>query len=204
MTDVYRVIDVEDRRDSHFHPSPHWQVLTENDEGFRFAHIFPDSIFIIRAGEYGIPEDDIETLLDVVLHEPYIPDPTHPRHFADDPAAKAGHVVRAMLTKDRAKPGTDVPAWLYNAKSTQQAREAHLIRVEHCKQNIRHIPTEPGDLLDVIRVAHNPKPGAVAGITAEVEKQRKMLHGSALKLAAQGGSRRRVPANHPFAEFLEP
>jgi hypothetical protein len=90
----------------------HWIVhrritRTENggepvvEEGI---HVFPHDALEWRAAEYGIDPSDVDTLMDIVLAEPYI-------------------------TSEDYEPGTT----LYDAPSIQDAREAHLSRCAKVK-----------------------------------------------------------------------
>lgn len=189
MVDVYKVIDVEDRR---HHDSPHWQVLMEREDGWRIAHIFPDHIFEARAGEYGIPHDDIETLIDIVLHEAHIPDPLRPQNRKTDPAALQGMVVNV-----------DEPVWLYNAPSTKHAREAHLLRIKHLKENVHRVETAPGDPLDAIRDSYEPSAEAVALMAEHVRKTRFAKDMHARRKVGLHSSGKRTRQSSPLQEFFE-
>lgn len=145
-----------------------WETHAKRPDGAIAAHIFPKVIFEVRAAEYDIDPADIDTLLDVVLHEPHIPDATQARNHATDAAALLGHV---------ADDGT--PVHLYNATTVAHARIAHLARVEACKRDRVHI-TSPqalragGDPLDVIRSAHSPDPARIEAIAEYVHHARRL------------------------------
>lgn len=191
MADVYRVIDVEDRTD---HNSPHWHVLMERDsDGLRRAYIFPNHIFEVRAGEYGIPHEDFETLLDIVLHEPHIPAPM--KQGAKDAAALKGMVTKGIN-------GSDEPIWLYNSPTTAQARSAHLARVAHAKENTARVETAPGDILDVIRNSYDPSPEAVEAMAEHVKKVRRAIdsHNRRMLAAKTAEQPKRRPS--PLEDFF--
>ncbi len=156
-----------------------WRVRFQRPDGNFREHIFPKMTLDARAAEYGIDPDDVDTLLDVILAEPFIPHPGDPRNHADDPAAKAGHRVKATSPIGAVKKGQQVPAWLFNADSTEQAREAHLARVAHCRANTVRIARPKGarasDPLDVIRAAHTPDHDLIATIADNVEGERRRL-----------------------------
>lgn len=160
-----------------------WVVKFRRSDGTEREHFMPKDIFDIRAAEYGIDPTDIDTLMDVVLAEPFIPDPTHPANHADDAAAKAGHTVKARKGRDRAQAGADVPAWLFNAASVDAARTAHLLRVQHVRATrVKIRKPSPGaragsDPLDVIRAAHRPDTALIAQITNQVDRERRRLRG---------------------------
>lgn len=138
-------------------------------------HVIPDMAFDARSAEYNIPRSDIDAILDMILHEPYIPDPVSPENHADDPALKAGHYVAAVSGRDRAVPGTDVPVWLFNAPTIQAAKDAHMARVDHCKKHVVHVLTRPGDAMDVIRKADSD-PSRVNRIREQVSVERRRLN----------------------------
>lgn len=157
----YDIIDLECR-------DTRWQVLMQDAEtGMRHAHIFPHTVFQIRSAEYDIDPDDIETLLDIVLHEPHIPEPTFPHNHAADAGLLAGHTVQDN--------GVTVPAWLYNANTIVQARSAHLERIRHVKENVLLVRTQPGDLLDAIREAHSPDAEFIATTREHVLHTRRLI-----------------------------
>ena len=146
----------------------HWGVVTEipgqidprTNQPMKHIHIMPPDVFEWRAAEYDLdPEKDFETLLDMVLHGPFIPDPEDPRNHAIDAAgltSPATTDVGSVVQK-----GDPVPTHLYNAETVEKARRAHLARVEHVKANVVRIgpPTvslvrgvsKPVDPLDAIR-----------------------------------------------------
>lgn len=119
-----------------------WVVTMADRDGALVNHAFPQDTALWRAAEYGIDPADTATLLDIILHEPYIPDP----RVMDPPAAAA---IRAEVG------GKRVPATLATAASTADARTAHLARIAHVKANIRRITGPQGkdakDPLDLIR-----------------------------------------------------
>jgi hypothetical protein len=86
----------------------HWVVAVQRmhddgtmDEG---VHVFPDETLEWRAAEFGVSPDDRDTLLDIVLTEPY-------------------------LTAEDWNQGSQ----LHDAASITEAREHHLARVARAK-----------------------------------------------------------------------
>lgn len=160
-----------------------WVVRFRHADGSEREHFVPKTVFNVRAAEYGIDPADIDTLLDVVLAEPFIPDPADPRNHADDAAVKKGFKVRAVKGRDAATVGADVPAWLFNAATIDDARAAHLARVAHVRANVVRIKKQPAgaragtDPLDVIRAAHRPDPALRQAISAQVDVERRRLRG---------------------------
>ncbi|MEU6234414.1 hypothetical protein [Kitasatospora sp. NPDC047058] len=124
---------------------PHWVVVMTATDGSRHQHAFPKDTVTWRAAEYGINVDDTETLLDVILHEPYI-----------TPAD-----VQAE------------PLTLTTAKSKNDAKAAHLARIAAVKKRRRidgiKAPADRGkpDPLAAIRV-HRNAPERVAEIMDDV------------------------------------
>lgn len=171
-----------------------WQVdtLTPGNT-LPHLHAFPKATLDYRAAEYDLDPDDTDLLLDVILHERFIPDPTDPRNFDSDPAARAGHVVQlpAGARGVRAAAGRPVPAWLGNADTIAQARAAHLARIEHVKTTVaRVVPPAAAaravgakvltdDPLDVIRRAHRPDRALIAETAERVREMRARLRGEA-------------------------
>lgn len=139
-----------------------WYVTYQRPDGGLFAHVFPKFTLAQRVAEYDLDPGDVDAILDVVLHEPFIPDPTKEPNHADDPAAKKGMTTAAKRARGKVKKGDQVPVWLFNAETIADARAAHLERVRHCKANTVRV-TQPkakagaraaADPLDVIRGAY--------------------------------------------------
>lgn len=128
-----------------------WQIYMELPGGMMWAHIIPKDTFEWRAAEYGIDPDDTETLLQMVLHEPHIPDPTLPENFATDAAAARGMTVPSDRGYSLSGGVSSVPVWLYNAPSVNSARLAHMARVEAARKTVEFVVDESDDPLDVIR-----------------------------------------------------
>lgn len=133
-----------------------WRVTSLKPDGTNHCHVFPKTTMESRAAEYGIDPSDVDTLLDIVLHEPYMVDPTNPRYDAtDDPAIKAGLMGTAkrfkhnMLTGAVVRPGDQIAAHCFNTDETT-ARQAHLLRVEACKRDRVKI-VDPDGKLNAIR-----------------------------------------------------
>ena len=63
--------------DTYF-PNSHtecWAVLMTRPDGARHAYVFPKSTLECRATEYDFGPGDIDTLLDVVMHEQFVHSP---------------------------------------------------------------------------------------------------------------------------------
>ena len=125
---------------------PCYRVYLDTPRGTHL-HVFPADTLEWRAAEYGIDPSDVDTLLDIVLHEPHIDEPGNPFAIA------AGQAV------------PDDGPTLFTADTVDQAREAHLRRIERVKADKVRISIRPparrpdaavaargaGDPLDVIR-----------------------------------------------------
>ncbi|MEU7911303.1 hypothetical protein [Microbispora bryophytorum] len=66
--------------------NPMWGVYMVTDQQNTGIHIFPHSMFEWRSAAYAIDPDDIESLLQAVLHEPFMPNTNDPL-TAHDPLA---------------------------------------------------------------------------------------------------------------------
>ena len=153
-----------------------WHVLYEDPDGNTRGHVFPKNTLAWRAAEYGIDPADLDTLLDIVLHEPFAPHPDDPQTAADDPAAAAGLTSPAPAARGRVRKGDLVPTTLYTAETTQKAREAHLLRIQYTKTNRAHVKAPKGkkDPLDVIR-ALPPDAQDVAELAVRVDENRRRI-----------------------------
>ncbi|MFI7630280.1 hypothetical protein [Microbispora rosea] len=58
--------------------NPLWAVYMVSPDGAAGVHIFPHATFEWRSAEHGIDPDDIDSLIDVILHESFIPQPGDP------------------------------------------------------------------------------------------------------------------------------
>jgi hypothetical protein len=134
--------------------APRWLVHQVDQDGAGFAHIFPKDTLEWRAAEYGVA--DADELLDLILHEPHLPDVPD----RDDAAARVG-----LVTSSR--PDAE-PITLFNAASTADARDAHRLRIAAAKQATAHVrPAAKGkDPLDAIRIQHGI---TVAGVREKRE-----------------------------------
>lgn len=114
-----------------------WRVIAKDATGAGVTHIFPHATLAWRAAEYGIDPADTEALLDVILHEPFLPDLDDPDEAAQDPAARAGMTVPARKARGRIRKGDPVPVRLHNADTIADARQAHLMRIDAIKDTVR-------------------------------------------------------------------
>lgn len=119
----------------------------------RQLHAFDDDVLEGRIAEYGLDPNDLDTVIDIVLHESRMLDFSDPRNSSKDPAAKAGKKSPATRPWGRlVSVGDMVPTTVANAESTQQAREAHLLRIEEVKNSIQFVkPKGKPDPLKVVK-----------------------------------------------------
>lgn len=157
---------------------PCWAVDMIKPDGTGHRHVFPQFTLLQRAAEYGIDPAAVDQLLDVVLHEPYAPHPDDPLK-GEDPAAAAGMLSPALVSRGTTRKGDLTPTTLYTAADAATARAAHLLRIEHCKANRIRVAPPKGkkDPLDLIRSGH--------GVDREwVEAKARAIHQR--RLVAQG------------------
>lgn len=118
-----RTRTVESVRERKVGAADGWEVITRAADGSGLTHLFPKDVLEWRAAEYGIDASDIDTLLDIVLHENF---------HEEEPQ--------------------DAPPTPYTAASTAQAREAHLARISKAKATRERITlSAEGGPLDAIR-----------------------------------------------------
>lgn len=101
-------------------------------ERFYWSHFFPDDIFETRAAELGIDHTDWDTLLEVVLYEPWLdPDTADPalslftaptvtrareHHLDRIHTLKSHGRLRAVVGKSRVEPTVDRTRWLVESQ----------------------------------------------------------------------------------------
>lgn len=126
-----------------------WRVRMLKADGKPHLHTMPAATLDWRAAEYGIDPSDVDALLEIVLHEPFLAmaddsEDHHPRYADDGPT-------------------------LWDADNTTTAREAHLARVKNSpvRINVRNVPA-----LDVIRNGHRPDPDRLRAMRELVDTHR--------------------------------
>lgn len=152
-----------------------WQVQMTDAEGRGHVHVFPQETLTWRAAEYGIDPADTDTLLDIILHEPFLPDLSTPEAAAADPAAHAGLTAAILGTKG----ATAEPVQLHNAPTTKAARDAHLLRINDVKQT-HHVQVPAGKGVKDPRTAIRGKhidPGRVAELAGYVDAMKRQARG---------------------------
>ncbi len=172
--------------------NPCWYVDMLKPDGTLHRHVFPKMTLENLAAEYGIDPTAVDDLLDIAMHQPFAPNPDDPD--GEDPAAAAGMLSPALVSRGTTRKGDPVPTTLYTAADTAAAREAHRIRIEHTKAHrVRVVPPKAGrDPLNTIRQAHGIDPARVAVKARMVEERR---------LVAQGRAPQRPTTRNP--DFLK-
>ncbi|MER6171372.1 hypothetical protein [Streptosporangium sp. NPDC001681] len=92
-------------------------------EGMEGSHSFPHSTLEWRAAEYGIDPDDVDTLLDVILHEPYMASPDDPLSWQDPATAAYLEATHGLPT-----------CWTPGVGASDRLA-AHLVRVAEVKRH---------------------------------------------------------------------
>ncbi|MDX3230637.1 hypothetical protein [Streptomyces sp. ME19-01-6] len=142
-----------------------WQVTYQSKAGEARNHLFPKATLEWRAAEYGL--DDVDEILDIILHEPYAPaeQPVTPMSLIDAPARTALRPTPRIT--------------LYTAESTAQARDAHRQLIADVKANhVQIAPPKGADPLDHIRRRHGITPDGLRAKSEQVDTHRwKTLYG---------------------------
>lgn len=167
-----------------YHPNPHtpcWYVDMVKPDGSTHRHVFPQDTLAWRAAEYGIDPADTDQLLDIVLHEPWAPHPEDTITADKDPVLAAGLMSQALMARGAVQVGDPVPTTLYTAETTEEAREAHLMRIQYAKDNVVHATPREGrsDPLAAIK-AQGIDEARVAAYAAQVDMNRRQLRGEAV------------------------
>jgi hypothetical protein len=113
-----------------------WVVGLVNERGQKYPYQFPKFAVEQRIAEYDLDPTDIAGAIDIILHEPHIPDPTDSVNFATDAAAKKGMMAASVKARGAIKRGQQVPLHLGNAPDRATAKAAHQARVDEVKSRI--------------------------------------------------------------------
>jgi hypothetical protein len=106
-----------------------WVLHIQREDGAKGVHMMPKFILDLRAAEYGVDPTDVDTLISMVVHEPYMP--------VEEATAENPTPIAHLLQVD----------------STVAAREAHLARIKNCPVQFE-IKGSKG--LDTLRKQHKP------------------------------------------------
>lgn len=113
-----------------------WVVGLVNERGQKYPHQFPKFAIEQRIAEYDLDPTDIAGAIDLILHEAHIPDPTDPKNFSTDAAAKKGMMAASDKARGSVKKGQKVPMHLGNAPDRATAWVAHQARIAEVKTRI--------------------------------------------------------------------
>lgn len=119
---------------------PHvWEMHELREDGTKGLVVLPKTTLDWRAAEYGIDPTDVDTLLDIILHERYVPTQ---QDELRDPALKA-----------KALP------WLLEAENTAEARKHHMARIRRARYQFK---VKGESVYDPIRSGHTPNHDLIA------------------------------------------
>lgn len=141
--------NIQEARARQIGNTPCWQVTILQADGKPHAHLIPTAALEWRAAEYGIDPTDIDTLLEILLHEP--------------------HMAMTEETEEQPPRYADPGPALWEADSTAAARAAHLSRVKNCPV---YIGVRGAAVLDSIRAGHKPNRAKVRAMREAVDTQR--------------------------------
>ncbi|MCX4813695.1 hypothetical protein OG601_24150 [Streptomyces sp. NBC_01239] len=146
MPDTYTVDTIEE-----YFPKPDvpcWVVRFVKPDGNGHHYIFPQDTLVSRAAEYDIDPMDVDTLLDIVLHEQFVnPD--------DDDKVTAGMRSPALKNQGKFRKGDLMPTNLFNAPTIEHARDAHLARIDYAKKNKVQVSVpKKNNPLDAVKIRH--------------------------------------------------
>ncbi|MEO3857702.1 hypothetical protein [Acrocarpospora sp. B8E8] len=121
-------------RDQPSGAEPLWAIYEVDASGRRGVGRVPHSTFEWKAALYGLDPEDMDTLLDVILHERFIPSP-------QDALAWEHPILKRIL-----KATQDLPDCWTPGVSDITRREAHLARIAAVKEMaVRLEPAQQSD-----------------------------------------------------------
>ncbi|MEV4472795.1 hypothetical protein [Nonomuraea sp. NPDC049504] len=121
----------EARRAAPMGAEPLWGLKMVRPDAGEILGVMPHSALEWRAAEYCIDPEDVGTLVDVILHEPWIP-------RVDDPFAAQDPTLAAVIDDIR-----DLPTCWTRGVPDQERREAHLTRIALVKERIARVDAAP-------------------------------------------------------------
>lgn len=140
---------IETSRQKTIGVTPCWEIRMIRADGNPHVLVMPTTALEWRAAEYGIDPTDTDTLLEVLLHEPFMDQ-------AED--------------EDGQRPGyADGSIHLLTAENTTMAREAHLARVKGSRVRI-DVRGAAG--LAPVRAGHRPDPDRIRSMREAVDTTR--------------------------------
>lgn len=123
-----------------------WEVHSQRDDGSKHLFLIPKMALSCRAAEYGVDPEDVDTLMDLIMHE--FRSPTEMQEDAD-PGLKSKKLPR-----------------LLQVQNTSDALKFHQQRM---RQSPIQYKIKGNKALDPIRQGHKPDPGLMKNIAAQVD-----------------------------------
>ncbi|NRQ31268.1 hypothetical protein HII36_05375 [Nonomuraea sp. NN258] len=99
--------------------------------GAHGLRMLPNSELEWRCAEYGFDPDDVDTLIDVALHEPHLP-------ARDDPLAWQSPALAALMEEIHG-----LPAWWTPGVPDAERSAAHLARIAAVKKHLVRVEDAP-------------------------------------------------------------
>ncbi|PRX90816.1 hypothetical protein [Allonocardiopsis opalescens] len=168
---------------------PCWRIRYRRADGEAHEHVFPADCLEWRMAEYGV---DAAEALDMVLAEPFIPDPADPARVREDVAVAAGFYAPALVARPGVAVGDTMPSTLHTADSITEARAAHRLRVAAARQRVPL--ADPDKLLDQVLAESPTDPEVIAVMADHVTRAR-----AHLRQAATPTTARTAPADRAAA-----
>lgn len=135
MTDMRtrEVVSVGRPADPRLEPGKWWSVVYRTEAGEHLAeHRFPHETLHWRAAEYGLDPADAESLLEIVLHEPFI-DTSHTSpdflYNTDQATARTAHLAKIKAASVRIADPQNLLRTIHQAHTVDPAD--HAARVAH-------------------------------------------------------------------------
>ncbi|RCG32000.1 hypothetical protein DQ384_05510 [Sphaerisporangium album] len=127
-----------------------WDIDLDTPQG-RITHFLPVSTVAWRIAEYGLDPADpqhVAQALDMALHEPHIPPPDQPPPQASavvvwTPQGVVEQPTPAAQPQATATAAGNAEMTLMTAASLDDARQAHLARIEAAKERVRVVSPVP-------------------------------------------------------------
>lgn len=125
--------------------TPCFRVVFLRDDGLLHGHFFPTETLIWRAVELGLdPDADRETVLDILLHEPWVTDDPAPAALASGLASQHPHLARVADAKTRVNVTTRAAAGAPDPLDTIRRHPIDPGRVREIQDRVNGVrPPEP-------------------------------------------------------------
>ncbi|RAJ70287.1 hypothetical protein K378_01452 [Streptomyces sp. Amel2xB2] len=184
-------------------------LVKEAPDGQRDFHSFPLETLEWRAAEYDIDPADTDALIDIIVHEPFLPDAGDPANVYGDAAAAAGFVSPAVEARRGVAPLELMPTTLMSAETPELARGAHQARIANAKATRAHVKRPRGKgrkdpckpLVDAWKTFVDA--GELEAKRSAVSRKRAQLAGAAAERVARGGTGARRRARREPTPMLE-